>query len=113
MFVVMDTFNFPLHAPQLCTDDDGDTRVFDAHQEADDFGKEYCQSYQVVPVGKPAVYIAVEGGLVQEAMGNTAVEVRVFDFDRPSFMDEADEKEFAEKEAEWAELEKTSVRGLY
>jgi len=113
MFVVMDTFNAPLHAPQLCTDDDGDTRVFDTHQEADEFGKEYCQSYQVVPVGNPAVYIAVEGGQVTEVIGNTVVAVEVFDFDRPSFETEADKEHFAEKEAEWDELKKTSVKGLY
>lgn len=65
MFVVMDTFNFPLHAPKLCTDDDGDTLVFDAFSEAEAFGKENCQSYQVVPVGKTVVSVLVENDSFQ------------------------------------------------
>lgn len=48
-----------------------------------------------------------------EVIGNTVVAVEVFDFNRPSFETEEVKKYFAEKEAEWAELEKTSVKGFY
>lgn len=109
MFVVMDTFNFPLHVPQLCTDEDGDTRVFGTYQEAHEFGKEYCQSYQVVLVGDPEVYIAVEYGRVQGILGNTVVKARVFDFDCPPFMREVYEQDFIKKEVEWEILRKNSI----
>ncbi len=100
----MDTFNFPERNPMLCTDDDGETLVFDGYDAADKFGKEACQSYQVVLVGQPAVYIAVDGGQVTSILGNTVVATQVFDFDRPSFETEADKKHFAEIEAEWEKL---------
>lgn len=50
MFVVMDTFNFPQRAPMLCTDNDGETLVFDTEAEADAYGEEYCQLCQTIEV---------------------------------------------------------------
>lgn len=113
MYVVMDTFNFPERAPMLCTDDDGETLVFENYDQAKDFGSENCQDHEVVMVGRPAVYIAVEGGQVREVLGNTLVAVEVMDFDRPSFETDADRKHFAEKEAEWQSLVDEGHIGLY
>lgn len=109
MFVVMDTFNFPQRAPMLCTDDNGDTLVFDLYDEAEAFGKENCQSYQVVPVGEPEVHILIDGGLVDTVRANVKVSVRVYDFDEPSFMTKSDKAEFAQLRKEWAEVEENSI----
>jgi hypothetical protein len=48
MYLVLDTFNAPLNTPMLCTNEDGETLVFDDYKEADEFGKENCQKYQVI-----------------------------------------------------------------
>jgi hypothetical protein len=113
MYIVLDTFNAPMRAPMLCTDKNGETLVFDTYDEAKDFGNKTCQDHEVIIVGRPAVYIAVEGGQVREVLGNTPVSVEVMDFDRPIYETDADRKHFAEKEAEWETLKKDGHFSLY
>jgi hypothetical protein len=50
MYLVLDTFNAPMNPPMLCTNEDGDTLMFDTYEEADAFGAENCQQYQVIKV---------------------------------------------------------------
>lgn len=109
MFVVMDTFNFPQRAPLLCTDDNGETQVFESFDAADAFGKEICQSFQVVPVGVPEVYIAVRGGLVQGVRANCRVGVEVYDFDLSQSPDDTELAAMGEREKTWEELSQNSL----
>lgn len=109
MFVVMDTFNFPERAPMLCTDDDGETLVFDTHDEADAYGKETCQSFQVVPIGVPEVHIAVRDGVVTGALATIPMSVNVADFDEPVNMTPAEEAAFEALEKVWDELQEKLV----
>jgi hypothetical protein len=50
MYLVLDTFNAPVHSPMICVNEDGETLTFSTYEEADAFGQENCQEYQVIKV---------------------------------------------------------------
>jgi hypothetical protein len=47
MYLVLDTFAAPMNPPALCTNEDEDG-MFGTYEEADAFGVENCQEYQVI-----------------------------------------------------------------